>query len=232
VTFWFGWLVTRPYVTGFLCGFLFLALRRWGWQRTLWWLLTGYGVALLSEASSIRSGIPYGLYHYHYDVLTHDPLVLGVPLWDSLSYPFMIYAGYALAGWARPRWHAWQQALGGASATMLLDVVIDPVASRGSEWFLGNIYHYATPGWYFGVPLSNFVGWFIVPLVVILMNQWAWRVARVPPTRPPDRLDALFYFAIMGFGIGIALWIGEWGIAMASGMVAIVAGLVMNARND
>src|SRR5262249_61090726 len=45
---------------------------------------------------------------------------------------------------------------------MLLDVVSDPIAVRGDRWFLGRIFYYQEEGVYFGVPLSNFVGWALV----------------------------------------------------------------------
>jgi len=47
---------------------------------------------------------------------------------------------------------------------MALDVVIDPLAVRGDRWFLGQVFTYAEPGIYFGVPCSNFAGWVIVGL--------------------------------------------------------------------
>ena len=128
----FSWIIERPYVIGFLIAFLFLAGRRWGWTRTVVWLVSGYLIALVSEASSIRNGFPYGFYYYKYENLSGDPLLFGVPLWDSLSYPFMIYAGYSVAelitGAHRIR-PIYLAALG-ALLTMLLDVIIDPVS-----WF-------------------------------------------------------------------------------------------------
>jgi hypothetical protein len=52
-----------------------------------------------------------------------------------------------------------------------LDVIIDPVALRGSRWFLGQIYGYPQPGVYFGVPISNFAGWFAMGFVLIWALQ-------------------------------------------------------------
>jgi len=54
---------------------------------------------------------------------------------------------------------------------VLQDVLIDPVALRGSQWFLGQIYYYPDKGVYFGVPLSNFLGWFLVGLAIIYCFQ-------------------------------------------------------------
>ncbi len=40
---------------------------------------------------------------------------------------------------------------------VFIDGIIDSVALRGDHWVLGEIYGYAKPGIYFGIPLSNFV---------------------------------------------------------------------------
>ena len=55
---------------------------------------------------------------------------------------------------------------------MWLDVVIDPLAVRGDRWFLGRIFYYPEPGWYFGVPLANFAGWVVVGAAI----AWGWTV--------------------------------------------------------
>jgi uncharacterized membrane protein len=47
-------------------------------------------------------------------------------------------------------------------------VVTDPVALRGSRWFLGDLYRYDGEGLYFGVPGSNFLGWLLVSLVIVV----------------------------------------------------------------
>jgi uncharacterized membrane protein len=59
----------------------------------------------------------------------------------------------------------------GATFFVCLDVIIDPVALRGSRWFLGQIYGYPQPGVYFGVPISNFAGWFAMGFVLIWALQ-------------------------------------------------------------
>ncbi len=69
----------------------------------------------------------------------------------------------------------------GALLFMLIDVVIDPLSFRGDRWFLGKIYYYPDGGAYFGVTISNFIGWFIVGFVTLVV----WGVIdRVTPTLP------------------------------------------------
>ncbi len=239
-------LLLRPYVFGFLAAFLFLAVRLWGWGRTFLWLGLGYGVAWASEALSIRTGFPYGWYFYKYENLSRDILVAGVPVWDSLSYTFLIFAGYTTVLYRFPRLSPAAMAITGGAATMLLDMMIDPVSNLGDRWFLGGIYYYPHGGWHFGVPISNYIGWFFVAWVVISLFQ---RVAYGSPllglrggrgsyeTEPQCRnlshpplilrggdLYPLFYLAIAAFNTAIAFWIGAWQIGIHN--TAIMVGIL------
>jgi putative membrane protein len=97
---------------------------------------------------------------------------------------------------------------------MLIDVVIDPVALRGDRWFLGKIYEYPTPGIYFGVPLTNFLGWGVVGLLIVGLFQRFDRTLSEDVTsglgvRPILRGAAL-YFLILVFNLGMTFAIGEY----------------------
>jgi uncharacterized membrane protein len=225
--------IKRPYVFIFLAAYLFLAWRRWGWRRTLLWLVSGYGIAWLSEFSSIHNGFPYGEYHYIYENMPGELMVAGVPFFDSLSYPFLIFAGFTTAAFMlRKKVSGYglrqlaQIAILGAALTTLLDVIIDPVAERGAQWFLGEIYYYAHPGWYFGVPLTNFAGWFLVPLAVIAFNMLIWRTApdffQPRPYRRAELLYPAFYTGIALFNIVVTFWIGAWKLGLCSSGILLL----------
>lgn len=231
----------RPYVLAFLAAFLYLSIRRFGTTRALLWLTTGYWVAWLSEASSIRNGFPYGWYSYRYENLSRDWLLWGVPVWDSLSYPFLIYAAYTTAQFLlRPRaaedeLSPRSTAILGAALTMLLDIIIDPVANLGERWFLGDIYNYAHPGWYFGVPATNFFGWFVVPLAIILLNQSLWK--RLPRrahvcthARTHDLLDLAFYFSITVFNVVLAWAIGAYALGAISSILVLGLAVLVKSK--
>ncbi|MFA5812540.1 MAG: carotenoid biosynthesis protein, partial [bacterium] len=162
-------IIHRPYVFAFLAAYLVLAWRYFGMRRTILWLLSGYAIAWASELSSIQNGFPYGDYKYVYDSMRDELMVAGVPFFDSLSYPFLNFAGFATASFILGRRCATglKAVAFGALLTMLLDVIVDPVATMGSRWFLGQIHFYVYPGWYFGVPFSNFAGWFLVSFAII-----------------------------------------------------------------
>lgn len=227
----------RPYVFGFLVAFLFLAVRLWGWRRTFLWLGMGYGIAWASEAMSIRTGFPYGWYFYKYENLTRDILLAGVPIWDSLSYTFLIFAGYTVVQYRFPRLSPAATAMTGGLATMLLDIMIDPVSNLGERWFLGSIYYYPTGGWHFGVPISNYIGWFFVAWVVISLFQRittvSLRGARQGDAAIPlahSWLYPAFYLAIGIFNTAIAFWISAPAIGIANTVILLVVGFVVFSR--
>jgi carotenoid biosynthesis protein len=162
-----GTLVLRPYVFAFLVAFLVAGARDLGLRRTL--LFAGWvgPVAWLSEFSSTRTGIPFGLYHYTGTTRGRELFIADVPFMDCLSFTFLAYAAFCLARTTlRPRGAPpLRVALVSGVLMMLLDVVIDPAAVRGDRWFLGHIFYYPRGGVYFGVPLTNFAGWMIVGMV-------------------------------------------------------------------
>ncbi len=176
--------VLRPYVFGFVAAFLVAGTLDLGWRRTLLFGAWVAPLAWLSEFTSTRIGIPFGLYHYTGTTQGQELFVANVPLMDCLSFTFLTYAAFCLARGALSRRRVPSAALALASGVlmMLLDVVIDPVAVRGDQWFLGLIFTYAEPGVYFGVPLSNFAGWMILGTLSI-GGYVCWSGCRLPGSR-------------------------------------------------
>lgn len=227
-------LLQRPYVFAFLAAYLVLAWRFFGPRRTLLWLISGYAIAWASEISSITNGFPYGEYHYLYENMPGELMVLGVPFFDSLSYAFLTFAAYATAVLilrCQPP-GGMRAVLLGALLTMLLDVIVDPIATMGDKWFLGKIHFYAHPGTYFGVPSSNFAGWFLVALGIIGFNALCWRlmpdIFRQRAIAPADLrakwLYPAFYASIALFNIAVTLWVGEWKLALCSSGILLGIG--------
>jgi uncharacterized membrane protein len=238
-----GTLLLRPYVFAFLACYLLLATWQVGAGRTLIFLVSGYLVAWLAELSSIHSGFPFGLYFYIPATLDRELWVAGVPFMDSLSYVFLAYASYSMALLAlgQGRWQgwrfsleddpalllSWRSAILGAVLMMTLDVIIDPVALRGYRWFLGQIYGYPEPGFYFGIPLANFAGWLLVSLVLIRLLQlflaylpagafWDWGRRDFPGRA---LLGPGLYLGILAFNLSITLMIGEPALFFAGAFI-------------
>jgi putative membrane protein len=228
-------IIQRPYVFLFLAAFLWLAWRRWGGKKTILWLISGYLIAWASEYSSIHNGFPYGHYKYVYENMPGELMIAGVPFFDSLSYPFLAFAGFMTAKFLTARRRLLFTVLLGAFLTMMLDVIIDPVATMGEKWFLGQIHYYVNPGWYFGVPLTNFGGWFLVALAICGFNAIAWHAfpnffKEKKKHGTHGLLEPLFYISIALFQIVMAFWIGEVRLGMVNVMIIAVLGVLLVLR--
>jgi carotenoid biosynthesis protein len=222
-----GTFVLRPYVFAFVAAFLVTAALDLGWRRTLRFAAWVAPLAWLSEFTSTRVGIPFGFYHYTGLTRGQELFVADVPLMDSLSFTFLSYASFCLARGAlsRRRVSPAMLALTTGVLMMLLDVVIDPAAVRGDQWFLGLVFAYAEPGVYFGVPLSNFAGWMFLGTVSV--GGYVAGVSRGGAGTDPhgytgwgpckgDRYGRQWwpgialYYAVLAFNLAVTGWIGEW----------------------
>jgi len=204
-----GTLVLRPYVFGFLAAYLVLAVRDLGPRGAAGLLVWGFAVAFAAEYASTRIGVPFGLYHYTGATRGQELYVSNVPLFDSLSFPFLAYAAWCVARSAWPAASPTRTVAAAGVLMMWLDVVIDPAAVRGDRWFLGRIFYYPDGGVYFGVPLSNFAGWVIVGWVILGGYALATRGRRPSGSA---RLGVLLYYGILVFNLSVTLWIGEWAL--------------------
>jgi len=230
-------LLHRPYT--FLLFALYALIATWHLGLFRWAAMTcaGYGIAWLSEVSSINNGFPYGWYSYLDAALEGDLRVAGVPFFDSLSYSFLVYfswttASLLLHGVHRSGRFDYQlaetpcrrRALGTlvltAGLTTWLDVLLDPVTLLGERWFLGQIYEYPEVGVYFGVPLSNFAGWALTSAAIVTAYAWIDRLGDRRPARGARRVRAqgllglAGYLSVTLFAIGIAVALGELRIAL------------------
>ena len=232
-----GSIALRPYVFLFLAAFLWAGARDLGPRRTLLFGGVVWPIAWAAELSSIHVGFPFGFYRYTELTRGQELYIAGVPLFDSLSFTFLAYAAYCLARWTlvgRGAPSTVRAVLTGFFM-MMLDVVIDPAAVRGDRWFLGDLFAYPGGGVYFGVPLSNFAGWWLVGALGVMVYE-AW--ARPGPGRADGRIDAgiALYYAVLAFNLAVTGWIGEWtlvavGIALHAPMALAVVTVARRAPN-
>ena len=215
-----GSVLLRPYVFIFLAAFLLLASRHLGPRRAVGWLAWGWGVAFAAEYFSTRVGVPFGLYHYTGKTVGRELFISNVPVFDSLSFPFLAYASYCLACWTLRRTGGPATAALAGALMMFLDVVVDPLAVRGERWFLGDLFYYAEPGIYFGVPLSNFAGWLLVGWAVVGGYLWIARDGSRPGGSPRGGIG--LYYGVLLTNLVITGWIGER-LLLAAGILLHLA---------
>lgn len=256
-----GSLILRPYVFAFLAISLVVSSLHLGYLRTAILFGLSWGVAFLSEFSSTRNGFPYGYYEYIEATRGTELWIANVPFFDSLSYTFIAYTAYAMAllvctplqrrgmDIRLVETHRIRQSLPVAMLMVvffvLLDIVTDPVAVRGSRWFLGQIFQYPHAGLYFGVPLSNFLGWAIVGGTIVLLYQCIDRVlgkhgwiSECGVRHVPGKglFGPALYYMLVLFNLAIAFAIGEpllgcVGVFLYIPVTAVVLALLVKPSN-
>ncbi|HUY28310.1 MAG TPA: carotenoid biosynthesis protein [Candidatus Binataceae bacterium] len=230
----------RPYVFVFLASFLAISIANFGVRTTILFTILTYIVSLACEWSSVHNGFPFGLYHYIDATRGRELWIAGVPFFDSLSFTFLGFASYTMAlllsaplyrsGWdlrildtwkLRRAPRVWMMA---ALFMVMIDMIVDPLSVRGGRWFLGRIFWYDPPGPHFGVPISNYLGWYFVAAITVpiflaldaTLNRGASKPAGVLAALPSRALlGPALYLGIVGFGITMLFRIGAANIAWA-----------------
>jgi putative membrane protein len=234
-------ILSRPYVFVFLASFLVISIVNFGLRTTVLFTALTYAVGFGGEYSSVHNGFPFGLYHYVQTTRGQEIWVFGVPFFDSISYTFLAFASYTVAlllcsplylrGWDLRVLDTWQIRrsprvwLMAALFMVMVDLVVDPLSVLGDRWFLGRIFWYDPPGPHFGVPISNYLGWYLVAAASIAIFQVLdWRLNRdarkpwgVLPNLPSRAmLGPLLYAGIVCFGITMLFMIRAPEIGWAS----------------
>src|SRR6267143_1832172 len=173
---------------------------RYRWSGILAFLVICLVVSNILENTSILTGFPFG--HYHY---TSSPRLFLVPLFIGPSYFATAYLAWMVAvvliGDVR-RGGSWFTTVAVpviASAVMVMwDLTFDPTASTIKQFWI-----WEQGGGYFGVPLTNYVGWFFAVYVFLQLfalflrfGPSASEVARTLPS--PYYAQALVMYAVIG----------------------------------
>lgn len=168
-------------------------LARWsGWRTALLVFAIIAAVSFTFEALGVATGLVFGDYYYPDGPL--GPLVLGVPPLIQLQYFAMGYASLqvarAVSGTLRAPARGWTllgASVMGAFAMTALDLASDPMQSTQlGDWI------WRDGGAYFGVPIHNFIGWFVATgTFFVLVNLVLLRPAAVQ--RITEQRPAWFY---------------------------------------
>jgi putative membrane protein len=122
----------------------------------------------LVEACGVHTGFPFGGYAY---TDTLYPLVAGVPIVMGAAWVILLaYSRHVLGNFRMNRYTA---AAAGACWMVLIDLVIDPLAAGPLDYWIWD-----HPQGYYGVPWSNFGGWWITAFVLLALYPVPQQKAR------------------------------------------------------
>jgi putative membrane protein len=150
--------------------------------------LIGFGVEVLG----VRTGFPFGEYYY---TPNFGPHLLDVPL--TLIAAWLVLAGYTYALYLQAvgrRGLVWLLA---ALHLVAIDLMLDPVAVEAMELWV-----WANKGAYFGIPVTNFLGWLFTSLLVQAVLATCPRPARLRGVLWVGR-SIIAFFAVAALGTGM-----------------------------
>ena len=141
------------------------------------------------EALSIVTSFPYGSFHYNAQ--------LGYKLFDLVPWGVgfgwgpLVIGAFALGTWNFEK--RWVQFAVGAGLLVFTDLILDPGA------VLMNFWTWADPGVYYGIPVTNYLGWGLSAMVGGLIFY------KLIPKHVIQKLSVL---SILTLSLGNAFWIG------------------------
>lgn len=179
--------------------------RRYGWGGILLFILICLVVSNALENLSILTGFPFGHYHYTNGLgpkLFLVPLLIG-PAYISTGYLAWVI-GNVLVGDVRKGTGAFTvfaTPFIAAFAMVAWDVCLDPTLSTVVKFWV-----WQDGGGYFGVPLTNYLGWFLTVYIVFQLFALSVRfrrpgeaeAMRVAAAAREHYAQAVTLYAIMG----------------------------------
>ncbi len=207
------------------------AIAQHGLRRAVAMLMASFAIALTLEYLGSSYGILFGEYDYT-DRL--GPKLLGkVPAIIPIAWFMMLYPSWATAGYLLTRFRLTAVPMPAvrvgiaASAMTAWDLSLDPRMVADGNW----VWRAAGP--YFGIPLSNYLGWFVTAALIYIV--W-YAITRPEQTSNgadgPTAASSLLGFHYWPIWAYIFTWLGEsvanaifWGGPLVALAVFIGMGL-------
>lgn len=206
--------VPVPIVTVIAAAFVVACMVRiHGLRGTMAFMALVFAIPYGSEFFGVLTGVPYGTYTYSGLV---GPLVLGlVPIFIFIAWIHISYLAIATTTLGFGRSSLWLAPLDGLIAAAW-DVIVDPLAVRAGLW------SWTAPGGFYGVPLSNFLGWFLVVTILSVVARAVWARDLLSPARVSRTSEAILPVLLLGTSLSFA------GVAIASSLpLAGIVGLIV-----
>jgi putative membrane protein len=181
------------------------------------------------ENLSVLTGFPFGRYHYTESLgpkLFHVPVLIG-PVFFAVGYLAWTVAAIILRSEDYPRGHAvFTLPLLASFVLVAWNLSHDPLVStvrRAWIWHDG--------GSYFGVPVGNFLGWFLTGYLFFQLFALYLSGRRPQASRDDGRAGGYWLQAVVVYGMIGAIVILSAMTATASGTVTDAAGAVWRIRD-
>src|SRR6266849_3463942 len=193
--------------------------QRYTWGGIITFLVMCLVVSNLLENTSILTGFPFG--HYYYTSLLGSKLFL-VPLVIGPAYVGTGYLAWVLStvliGDVRPRASAFMTFAVPFMASFMMvawDLGMDPTSST-----IRHLWIWEQGGGYFGVPLTNYLGWFFTVYVFFQLFALSLRLRKTDSEEEASALPRSYYaqaivmYALIGLVIVVNYVVGSTNTAI------------------
>lgn len=126
-------------------------------------------VGFVFEEIGVHTGFPFGSYQY---LDTVKPSLAGVPL--PMISAWIVLPAFVVQLFIDQKIGKLKKIFLNALSLTFIDFLIDPVAIGPMKFW-----HWQNTGIYYGIPLINFIGWFIISLIIFTIlgnvsrkNSW------------------------------------------------------------
>lgn len=185
-------------------------LQWYGLQKSVL-IIVIFGIfPIIIEAIGISTGFPYGEFHYT-DQMGFK--ILGLVPW-SVAFAFapLLLGSITIASQVTRNTRL---ALPLSTALLVIvDLVLDPAA------VVLNIWVWSEPGPYYGIPLSNYVGWFVTAFIASLLLHFMTATELGVVERLPSNVASSLLLSL-AFWTGYSVWIAFF-IPATIGMTMLI----------
>ncbi len=152
-------------------------------------------LTLFIEGMGVLTGFPYG--HFFYSDLLGIKILGLVPFAVPFAFIPLVLGTVSIV--IQYLQKPWKIILLSTFLLVIIDFIIDPILVYLGIWI------WITPGFYYGVPLSNFIGWVLTGLVVstVLVISLKMEIEDFP--KIPITVAISLFFTLT-FWSGFALW--------------------------
>jgi len=131
------------------------------WRGAWILLLSGITMGFTFEFIGTKTGLPFGLYYYQ----ELRPQVLGVALFVPIAWGTFLFLSYLTA---RSFVRGFKAILMASTLMVVLDLAMDPIMTSWKAW----VWVTKTEINWYGIPWSNYSGWFAVSLLSLLLYRF------------------------------------------------------------
>lgn len=169
--------------------------------------------SIFAEHIGVEYGLLFGDYYYTSDF---GPKLIGVPIAIGFAWLMVIAGSHAISSVITKKQHFFPYTILASLLAVLIDLVIDPVAYEVKNYWIWN-----AESFYYNIPMSNFIGWFIVAFALHsviyllslkakqIMSIWHFRIVTV-------------YFLVLAMFLLLSLFNGLWLAVCITGLFTLI----------